>query len=30
VLRQPASQEELKLAKEAMTCCPTETIGNDG
>jgi ferredoxin len=30
VLRQPANEEEIALAEEAMKCCPTETIGDDG
>lgn len=29
-LRQPANEEEIALAEEAMKCCPTETIGDDG
>ena len=28
--RQPATQEEFKLAQEALVGCPTESIGNDG
>lgn len=30
VHRQPVTPEEIALAEEALTCCPTETIGNDG
>jgi len=30
VWRQPVSAEEIRLAEEAKTGCPTETIGNDG
>ncbi len=30
VYRQPASQAEIALAEEALRCCPTESIGNDG
>ena len=30
VYRQPVSNEEIALAEEALTHCPTETIGNDG
>lgn len=30
VLRQPASQADIALAEEALSCCPTESIGNDG
>lgn len=30
VWRQPVSAEEIRLAEEARTGCPTETIGNDG
>ncbi|OAI55287.1 ferredoxin [Verrucomicrobiaceae bacterium SCGC AG-212-N21] len=30
VLRQPQTAEELELAEQATTSCPTETIGNDG
>jgi ferredoxin len=28
--QQPVTSEELKAATEAMTGCPTESIGNDG
>jgi ferredoxin len=28
--RQPTSTEEENLATEAMTACPSESIGNDG
>ena len=28
--RQPVTQEEVDLAEEARTGCPTESIGNDG
>ena len=28
--RQPVTAQELQLATEAMTGCPTESIGNDG
>jgi ferredoxin len=30
VLRQPATEEEIKLAEEAVMMCPSETIGDDG
>jgi ferredoxin len=30
VYRQPSTPEELLLAEEARTGCPTESIGNDG
>lgn len=30
VWRQPVSAEDLRLAEEARTGCPTETIGSDG
>ena len=30
VYRQPLTPEEISLAEEALTNCPTETIGNDG
>ena len=30
VYRQPISEEEIALANEAMSECPTESIGNDG
>lgn len=30
VYRQPVTDEEILLAEEAMTGCPTESIGNDG
>jgi ferredoxin len=30
VYHQPASEEELVIANEAMDGCPTESIGNDG
>ncbi|MES2570313.1 MAG: ferredoxin [Verrucomicrobiota bacterium] len=30
VYRQPITPEELELAEEALTGCPTESIGNDG
>jgi ferredoxin len=30
VFRQPSTPEEIALAEEAKTSCPTETIGNDG
>ena len=28
--RQPVTEEEIKLAEQAVTECPTESIGNDG
>jgi ferredoxin len=28
--RQPVSAEELALAEDARTSCPSESIGNDG
>ena len=30
VWRQPASELELALAREAQSACPTESIGDDG
>ena len=30
VYRQPITPEEMILAEEAKTGCPTESIGNDG
>lgn len=30
VWRQPETPEELNLAEEALTSCPTESIGRDG
>ena len=30
VYRQPVTQEEVDLAEDARTGCPTESIGNDG
>ena len=30
VAKQPASDEQLQLCIEAMTGCPTESIGDDG
>jgi ferredoxin len=30
VWRQPVTSDEIALAEEARTACPTETIGNDG
>lgn len=30
VWRQPTTTEERTLAEDALQCCPTETIGNDG
>ena len=30
VYRQPSTPEELALAAEAMSGCPSESIGNDG
>ena len=30
VYRQPTTDAELTQAREAMTGCPTESIGNDG
>jgi ferredoxin len=30
VFKQPVTPEEIALAEEAKTSCPTETIGNDG
>ena len=30
VWKQPKTEEDLKLAREALECCPTETIGDDG
>ena len=30
VWQQPESDDEIQLAEEALTSCPTETIGNDG
>jgi len=30
VFHQPETEEELRLAHEAMTGCPVEAIGNDG
>ena len=30
VWKQPVTPEEFQLADEAMSACPTETIGNDG
>ena len=28
--RQPETSEEVALAEEAVRCCPTESVGNDG
>ena len=30
VFKQPETPEEIALAEEAKTSCPSETIGNDG
>jgi ferredoxin len=30
VFKQPATQNEIALAKEALECCPTESIGFEG
>ena len=30
VYHQPVTREEIALAEEALQCCPTESIGNDG
>lgn len=30
VFKQPETPEEIAQAEEAVTSCPTETIGNDG
>lgn len=30
VFRQPQTPEEIALAEEAVSGCPTESIGNDG
>lgn len=30
VFRQPTTPEEIAQAEEALTSCPTDTIGNDG
>jgi ferredoxin len=30
VFKQPETEEELELCKEAMTACPVEAIGDDG
>lgn len=30
VWRQPATEEETALAEEALSSCPTESIGRDG
>ncbi|HVY68865.1 MAG TPA: ferredoxin [Verrucomicrobiae bacterium] len=30
VYRQPVSEEELRLAREAQSSCPSSTIGDDG
>ncbi|MGI8602586.1 MAG: ferredoxin [Verrucomicrobiales bacterium] len=30
VWRQPVGAEEIKLAEEARSACPTDSIGNDG
>jgi len=30
VYKQPATEDEAKLCKEAMEECPVEAIGNDG
>lgn len=30
VWRQPGTPDEIAAAEEALRCCPTETIGNDG
>ena len=30
VYRQPVTEEEWKLAHEALEACPTESIGDDG
>ena len=30
VVRQPVTEEEIRLANESMAECPTESIGNDG
>jgi len=30
VYRQPVSEEEIQLAQEALTGCPSESIGDDG
>src|SRR5262245_5938596 len=28
--RQPVTTEEIALAEQAVECCPTESVGNDG
>ena len=30
VYKQPETDEEKSVAKEAVECCPTESIGDDG
>jgi ferredoxin len=30
VLKQPLTAEEVALAEEVLTACPTQSIGNDG
>jgi len=30
VYRQPVTEEEIRMANEAMESCPTQTIGDDG
>lgn len=30
VFRQPASSDEVTAVKEALSSCPTESIGSDG
>lgn len=30
VVRQPQTPEEIALAEEALSGCPTDSIGNDG
>lgn len=30
VVRQPVTKEEIELAEEARSSCPTDAIGNDG
>ena len=30
VWKQPLTLSEIEKAQEALACCPTETIGNDG
>ncbi|MDR0351711.1 MAG: ferredoxin [Puniceicoccales bacterium] len=30
VIKQPETEEDIKLCEEAMESCPVEAIGNDG